>query len=302
MRNIALTAVCAVLLMSSCGTYTGSGAYAGANIGSVLGSAIGGISGGWRGSDIGTIVGMAGGAVVGGVIGAQADRQAAAERAQWHGGYDGSRYDDGYDYDGASPRADRPAEVKGGAGDTDMSSADTVATDSDTFEQSARRNSGFRADNSGDDRIDFGSGRSGGYSAGKSETSDFGHSSASCVYKNYDYHPLLDIRNARFIDHDRDGAVSAGEVCRVVFEVYNNGTEPVNNVTPAVVETTGNRRIWISPSIQVESIAPGRGIRYTAVVRAGERLRGKNLRFCAGVVQGTHAVSKVCEFDIPIKR
>ena len=68
------------VLLSSCDTYTGSGAYAGGSIGSILGSAIGGLSGGPRGSDMGTIIGMAGGAVVGAVIGSQAD-QAQADRA-----------------------------------------------------------------------------------------------------------------------------------------------------------------------------------------------------------------------------
>ena len=48
---------CSSLLLSSCDTYTGSGAYAGATFGSILGSAIGGLSGGPRGSDMGTIIG-----------------------------------------------------------------------------------------------------------------------------------------------------------------------------------------------------------------------------------------------------
>ena len=66
----------AVLLLGSCGTYTGQGAYMGASIGGMLGSAIGGYSGGWRGSDMGTIVGMAGGAVVGAAVGSAEDRKA----------------------------------------------------------------------------------------------------------------------------------------------------------------------------------------------------------------------------------
>lgn len=71
--------LCPSLVMGSCDTYTGSGAYAGGSIGSILGSAIGGLSSGPRGSDMGTIIGMAGGAVVGAVIGSQAD-QAQADR------------------------------------------------------------------------------------------------------------------------------------------------------------------------------------------------------------------------------
>ena len=65
------------LLLTSCGTYTGQGAYVGAQFGTILGSAVGGISGGWRGSDIGTVVGMAGGAAIGAVIGAAADQREA---------------------------------------------------------------------------------------------------------------------------------------------------------------------------------------------------------------------------------
>ena len=53
MKKIMLFVACSSLLLSSCDTYTGSGAYAGATFGSILGSAIGGLSGGPRGSDTG---------------------------------------------------------------------------------------------------------------------------------------------------------------------------------------------------------------------------------------------------------
>lgn len=75
--------MCAVLTVTGCGTYAGSGAYTGASLGSILGSAIGGISGGPRGSDVGTIVGMATGAVIGGAIGNQADQQNKADYDQY---------------------------------------------------------------------------------------------------------------------------------------------------------------------------------------------------------------------------
>ncbi len=127
MKKIALTLMSSMLLMSSCGTYTGEGAATGAAFGSILGSAIGGISGGWRGHDIGTIVGMAGGAAIGAAVGAAADQQeqkkyeayqrdrSGYQRGQ--GGYDNGRYGNG-----------------------SYSSSD---------------DSGFDATNSGDDRITF---------------------------------------------------------------------------------------------------------------------------------------------------
>ena len=74
MKNLFVLPIFTVIFLSSCGTYTGSGAITGGSLGSVLGSAIGGIAGGGRGSNIGTIVGMAGGAMVGATIGAKADK------------------------------------------------------------------------------------------------------------------------------------------------------------------------------------------------------------------------------------
>ena len=75
MKKVFVFTLGAALLLSSCDTYTGMGAYTGANIGGILGSAIGGLSGGWRGSDMGTLIGMAGGAAVGAAIGSAADQR-----------------------------------------------------------------------------------------------------------------------------------------------------------------------------------------------------------------------------------
>jgi len=75
MKRVVLWLVGSVLLLSSCGTYEGQGAYVGGTFGAVLGSAIGGLSGGPRGSDLGTIVGMASGAAIGAAIGRSADQK-----------------------------------------------------------------------------------------------------------------------------------------------------------------------------------------------------------------------------------
>ena len=73
----------AVLLLGSCDSYTGAGAYMGSSLGSVLGSAIGGIAGGPRGSDIGTLVGAATGAVVGAAVGDAADQNARQQQHEY---------------------------------------------------------------------------------------------------------------------------------------------------------------------------------------------------------------------------
>lgn len=46
MKKGLVYAISATLLLSSCNSYTGMGAYTGSSLGSILGSAIGGIAGG----------------------------------------------------------------------------------------------------------------------------------------------------------------------------------------------------------------------------------------------------------------
>jgi hypothetical protein len=76
MNKSLIIALSSLIALSSCGSYTATGAYTGAQFGHVIGSAIGGIAGGWRGHDMGALIGTVGGAAAGAAIGS------AAERAQ----------------------------------------------------------------------------------------------------------------------------------------------------------------------------------------------------------------------------
>ena len=249
MKKTLLIVVVAGLLVSSCGTYTGQGAYVGAQFGSILGSAIGGISGGWRGSDIGTIVGMAGGAVVGAAIGSAADQKQAekveeyrqqreADRRQRSNGYS-------YDYGQAEP--------------------------------------GYEAD----DRIDFDAP---------------GPSSVPAPNKAPDA-PVVEIRNARVLDADRDGVIRAGEECKVTFEIMNRSSQVLYDVQPMVMDMTGNKHIQISPNLHVESIAPNSGVRYTASILADKKLKDGQAVIRVGVTLGHQEMtSQMKEFVVETRR
>ena len=80
MKKSFVIGMSALLLLGSCDTYTGAGAYMGTTLGSIFGSAIGGIAGGPHGSDVGTVVGMIGGAVAGAAIGQATDQKQQAQR------------------------------------------------------------------------------------------------------------------------------------------------------------------------------------------------------------------------------
>lgn len=268
MKKVILLMLCSSLVMSSCDTYTGSGAYAGGSIGSILGSAIGGLSGGPRGSDMGTIIGMAGGAVVGAVIGSQAD-QAQADRE-------------------AAYQQDRVERRSG----SDYSN--TPVTDNPEI---------FDSNNGGDDRLyDFkGKDYTGDYSAQQPITS-MPTATVEELGARFSYSPTLEIVNVRFVDDNEDNCLNRKETCKVIFEILNRGYKPVYDVVPTVVETTGNKHIFISPSIHVEKISPGSGVRYTAMVKADRKLKDGMARFCVSVIHEGKSISKVNEFNIPTKR
>lgn len=268
MKKVILLMLCSSLVMSSCDTYTGSGAYAGGSIGSILGSAIGGLSGGPRGSDMGTIIGMAGGAVVGAVIGSQADKAQADREAAYQ--QDRVERRPGSDY------------------------SNTPVTDNPEI---------FDSNNGGDDRLyDFkGKDYTGDYSA-QQPTTSLPTATVEELGARFSYSPTLEIVNARFVDDNEDNCLNRNETCKVIFEIVNRGHEPVYDVVPTVVETTGNKHIFISPSIHVEKISPGSGVRYTAMVKADRKLKDGMARFCVSVIHEGKSISKVNEFNIPTKR
>lgn len=255
-----------VLLMSSCGTYTGEGAYAGATFGSILGSAIGGISGGWRGSDVGTVIGMAGGAAVGAAIGAAADQKQAERVEEYH-----------------RQRANRTYEGNRSYGNNDID------------------DSGYDATNSGDDRIDFdGAGPRDGKGAYPSASPRKPGMEPGHRMRN---HEKLEIRNARMVDVDHDGILRAGEECKVVFEIMNNSPETLYDVRPTVFDVTGNKHIHISPNLHIDCIAPNTGIRYTASVLADRKLKDGTVVIQVGVMQGNREItSQTKEFSVQTRR
>ena len=269
MRKIAVMSVCAVLLLSGCGTYAGSGAFTGAHFGSILGSAIGGITDGPRGSDVGTILGMAGGAIVGAAIGSAADQ---ANKRDIHEHYENVQrrkaQDRSYDNAGYQNRS----------------------YPNDNY---------YDPSNGGDDRLyDFqSSDYTSDYSAASARSMSPGASSIEDISSGYTVNSGIEIRNPRFVDGNRDGCLNSNEVSKVIFEVFNTSGHTLFDLQPTVVESTGARNIYISPTVHVERLEPGKGIRYTAMVKTA-RMRNGTATFCLSVLQGDRVMSNVSEFTI----
>ena len=278
----------AALLVSSCTTGAGAGAYAGSSLGSVLGSAIGGIVGGPHGSDVGTIFGMAGGAVVGGALGD------AAEKAQRRSA---QQYDDDTYASGNSR-----SYSNGG------NSTNYVGDDFDPSQM-------VDNSNSGDDRIDFGAPSSSGANAtmGNVPMANVPMSNAPSsqsvdasrveqIYGKAKSDGKLTIRNVRFADSNGDGMLSGDEIGRVSFEIYNETAAPIYNFDPSVVEAEANKRIYISPSVRVENIMPGQGLRYTATVKADRRIKDGEIRLLVSAQKEGKPISYVTVVKVATQR
>ena len=290
----------AALLVSSCTTGAGAGAYAGSSLGSVLGSAIGGIVGGPHGSDVGTIFGMAGGAVVGGALGDAAEKKQAQEQ-----------------HEALSRRNQRIQREKAQRRSAQQYDDDTYASGNsanyvgDDFDPSQMVDNS----NSGDDRIDFGAPSSSGANAtmgnapmatapmsNASPSQSVDASRVEQIYGKAKSDGKLTIRNVRFADSNGDGMLSGEEIGRVSFEIYNETDAPIYNFDPSVVEAEANKRICISPSVRVENIMPGQGLRYTATVKADRRIKDGEIRLLVSAQKEGKPISYVTVVKVATQR
>ena len=292
MKKYSVIIMSAVLLISSCTTGAGAGAYAGSSLGSILGSAIGGIAGGSRGSDIGTIVGMAGGALVGGAVGNAAEQKQREEQ-----------------HDMLARRNQRIQNEKVQRQQQRQSSDDCYFNSNTQLDPSQMVDN----TNSGDDRIDFGTSQNYvpqyDYSPQQDYTPQHVHSpqsySQSRVANTFDNSAAngnLTISNVRFVDSDGDGVLSANEIGKVTFEIHNNTPLIVYNFDPTVVEADGNKRIHISPSVRVENIIPGQGLRYTATVKADRRVKNGEIRLLVSAQKDGKPISYVTVLKVSTQK
>lgn len=131
----------------------------------------------------------------------------------------------------------------------------------------------------GDDRVDFGI-------AGPE-----GNGPKGTVSKSLSSEPTLEIRNAAITEKNRDGVLTRGEECTVRFEIFNMSGKPIFDVLPIVGEVTGNKHVKISPNLRIESIAPHQGIRYTATIVGGKKLKEGEIKVMVGVSHRQHVIS-----------
>lgn len=275
MKRLVMSVATAALLLSSCGGAQGTGMFVGANMGGMLGSAVGGLFGGMNGSNIGTIIGVAGGAAAGGAI-----AKNKAERAQQR------PFDSSYE---------------GVDGLYSNFNGSDVALSSDNSLSSNLVNASY---SNNDDRIyPFGSAQTAQpQDYNTTQTVTVGQLERKAQPQNERTRDIVELRNPRFQDDNNDNILVRNEMAQVTFEIFNNGTEPLYNVDTIVEETTGNKHVYISPTLSVQRIDPGKGIRYTALVTTDKWLKNGNITLKVYARQGARTITAIQEFNIPTRK
>lgn len=110
----------------------------------------------------------------------------------------------------------------------------------------------------------------------------------------------LQIRNIRFIDENRDHVIQSEEQSKVIFEIINTSHETVFNAVPIV--QTDNKRIYVSPSVMIEQIEPHNGIKYTAHLKGGKRLKDGEVTIHIAVADYEGTEYDWQEFTLPTRR
>lgn len=83
----------------------------------------------------------------------------------------------------------------------------------------------------------------------------------------------LSVENVCFLDDNNNRRLDEGEQAYIVFDIYNNSATTLYNVTPQVA--CNSRRVVVSAPATIASIAPQKGVRYKAAVRAARRVSGE---------------------------
>ena len=109
------------------------------------------------------------------------------------------------------------------------------------------------------------------------------------------------ISNIRFIDTNKNHVIESNEQAKIVFDIRNDSNVAIYNVTP-VVNVSGVKGIYVSPSAQISYMEPGNSIRYTAYVKAGKRIKTGQVDLNIYATDSNGSVSRYHQFAIPTQR
>lgn len=100
---------------------------------------------------------------------------------------------------------------------------------------------------------------------------------------------FLEVTKVRFMDENNNRCLDADEQAWLEMEIHNRGNHTVYNVAPVV--ECDNKRVLLSPTAIVGSLAPGQGVRYRAAVVGKSNLRDGITTFKVGFGTGKNKIT-----------
>lgn len=107
----------------------------------------------------------------------------------------------------------------------------------------------------------------------------------------------ISIKNAEFRNTEGTRHISRGETASITFEIHNVTNDVLTNIVPIVQETTGNKRLSVSPAILLETLGPKKAIRYTAFITAQDNLKTGTAQFSIKVTNSTEIISNTVKIS-----
>ena len=104
-----------------------------------------------------------------------------------------------------------------------------------------------------------------------------GRSSASRQAYAYSEWTALDVKNVQIADSTTEVALSPEHPLPLTMDIYNNGSDTLQNVLPILV--CDNPQVHISPAVHISSLAPDQGVRYKVILTTKRPLRQKRANF-----------------------
>ncbi len=112
-------------------------------------------------------------------------------------------------------------------------------------------------------------------------------------------HPIY-IENTHFLNSTATPHIAQNEMVSIQFEIRNISETTITNVVPVVIETTGNKRLQISPATLIEQVPGGTALRYSTFVKAQDNLKSGTAHFDIYITANGALVSQKVSFDVPL--
>jgi hypothetical protein len=126
------------------------------------------------------------------------------------------------------------------------------------------------------------------YGYDRAKVGSAGRSSSSRQAYTYSEWTALDVKNVQIADSTTEAALSPEHPLPLTMDIYNNGSDTLQNVLPVLV--CDNPQVRISPAVHISSLAPGQGVRYKVILTTKRSLRQKRANFAVYFGKGNKRV------------